>query len=201
MGQLDGVADVPAFERVGGDLRMKLKSQRECSDGESLVRILRGTCKVDRTRRNIERVAVPMQNLHLVLQHRGQRVCGAGAAGYGTEGRPADFLAVGAGSHPRAKCRGHELRAETDSEGRPFGREPVPDDLQLVFQERILLLFVNTDRASENHQEVGGCLPGARQVGDTCLENFYFETGGSKGRLEGAQIFKENMLEDQCALH
>ena len=60
--QFTGMADIPAFESGNGDLGMKLQAQRKIPDCKCLVRVGFRPGKVKRARREIEGIAVPMED-------------------------------------------------------------------------------------------------------------------------------------------
>src|SRR5512132_4512563 len=113
---LASVSDEPALEAGGGDLRVELQRQSGATPREGLIFVVRGRGEPDRTRRQIERVAVPVQHRLAATGKPNERR----PPSLRTQGErpPADLLARPR-IHPRPEPARHQLRAEADPERRP----------------------------------------------------------------------------------
>src|SRR6202043_1202903 len=103
------MADIPLLELSRIGLEVKLKRQRVAPVGEGLVLIIFVRRQPHGVTRQIERIAVPMQNDGIVVPERLQarRLTFPGQM----DGAPADFL-DGSLEDLSAKRLGHELAAK-----------------------------------------------------------------------------------------
>src|SRR5690348_5309246 len=164
------MTDQPAFQSGRADFEMELECETVTANGERLVGRARRRREMRRARRQIERIAVPVQH----ARPRREFSQGRGAAG-GTQidAGPADLLEAG-GVHLGAERTRHELRAETDAEHRLARLETFFDQRDFRLEERIAVLLVDADRPAEHDKEVAiGNIGGAeivdRRVAIACL--------------------------------
>jgi hypothetical protein len=72
--------------------------------------------------------------------------------GSGSEWRPADLGAIFARVNTSAESRRHQLCAQANAERGLVRCQALADAGNLVLQKWIVLLFVNSDRTTQNHQ-------------------------------------------------
>src|SRR5262245_37471659 len=106
------MADQPALEVRGFGLNMELQAERRLAEGEGLVRRDVGGSQPFGARREIESVAVPVQDKPILVQ-----MFQAGLKpGRGERDRPDADLPGLAGINARTKRPRQKLRAEADAE-------------------------------------------------------------------------------------
>src|SRR6516164_837977 len=122
---------------------MELAGERVAPEAESLVRAHFGRGEKPGPLRQVEGVAMPVQN-----RHPGEMAQRPGAPCFAElQLGPADLL----GStrvDPRAERAGHQLRAETDAERRPRRGEAALKQRELLPEKRIGEFVIGPDRTA-----------------------------------------------------
>ena len=112
--------------------------------------------------------------------------------------RKADLLAT-TGGDVGTECARHQLRAEADAQRGPLLLQPTLQQRDAVVEEGIAINIVDADRAAQHDQQVGG-FGGVERV-DTGLQYLQLPALCRQQWLQGAEVFKGDVLQDDRVLH
>jgi hypothetical protein len=174
----------------GSASRWNCKARTSGPTLNPLVGANRGEGQAGGARRNLELIAVPVQDRRVAEPGEGRGPAGVGQGQWGK----ADFLDahrfhVGA-EHP---C--DDLPAQADAEEWPPGLQTPPNQIEFGREKRVGFLVEGPDRRAEDHEEIGGRGVDRRQIvgrriGIADLIPLICEEG-----LKDAQVFKMNVTD------
>jgi hypothetical protein len=196
LAKLGRVADQPGFDPLRLCLDVELNSEQVFAFPESLDGAMRRERKVVAPRRQIEIVAVPMQDVKTF--EVSQRACLPGRRQ--RDRSPPDFLRR-AGRDLRSKRLGHELRAKTNTKRRAQSCKPAGDRAQLAGKKRVGIFLVDADRSAQHDQKVTALeLRGLKSI-HAGIKVSRFEPAPRKNGCQRAQILERNVTKNETCFH